>query len=104
MQKMHDLMSDNGVIMNIPNRDKSHLERRDTIIKVRLKSLSKNLGDSFVNGIAKADGSVVSQFTGILTLGNKSYEGGIKIFEHVTSFEEALQCLHQGIGGFQKFL
>jgi len=44
-----------------------------------LKGVSKKLPDNLVNDIAKTNGPIVFRQLEILTLCNKSYEGGIPL-------------------------
>ena len=81
-------MSQNDIILNSPSLYKAVLERGDDIRENGFKAINKNLGGKFVDGVAKANGSEITNMKRVVNLRDKGDEGVVDFFQNFPSIEE----------------
>ena len=69
---MQEFMGQNSIILNVSLMNKSRLQRRYDLWEEKLQSFGQNLGDYFVDNVAKTYKSKLMSCVGAIELGNQS--------------------------------
>lgn len=80
MQVVHDFMGNNCVIIYVPARNESHLERGNDIREQGFKLICNKFRDDLVGHIAKANWTELVNSVGVGSFGDKGNEGMVQSF------------------------
>ena len=93
--KMDQLLNNNNIVSSSPAQNESHLVRRDKVLQMQSKLSHNNLGDDFINSIAKTNRSVITNGLWVLDFRNEHNKGSIKIFRNLFSMKTLLTSSKQ---------